>query len=253
MLTQERYAAILRIVGEHGSVTVSDLTAELNSSESTVRRDLSALAAQGLLNKVHGGATAIKSEESLFTREELDVDCKYNLNAEEKRRIARTAASLISKNDFVFLDAGTSTECMIEYLECKDAVYVTTGVLLARKLARGGFTVYVPSGRIKPITEAIVGSETLQSLARYNFTIGFFGSNGITVQDGFTTPDIEEARTKTAALVRCKRRVVLADHTKFDHVSAVTFAALRDAEVITGALSDMQYQNYTKITEVDKE
>ena len=252
MFTQERHAAILRIVSERGAATVSDLVEELHSSESTIRRDLSTLDDQRLLHKVHGGATALESPTVQFTREEYGVDYKYEQNTEEKKRIARRAASLITKNDFVFLDAGTSIEGMVDYLECKEAVYVTTGILLARKLARSGFQVYVPAGRIKPVTEAIVGGESLQALARYNFTLGFFGTNGITLREGFTTPDIEEARTKTAALQRCKRRLVLADHSKFDNASAVTFASLRDAEIITGSLPDAQYRNYTKITEVDK-
>lgn len=252
MLTQERHSAILRAVGERGSVSVAELTKELNSSESTICRDLAALSAQGLLNKVHGGATVLRSKENRFARKEFAVDYKYKLNTEEKKRIACCAASLITKNDFVFLDAGSSIECIVDYMECRDAVYVTTGVLLARRLARSGFTVFVPAGRIKPITEVIVGSEALQSLSRYNFTIGFFGTNGISLREGFTTPDIEQARIKTAALLRCKRRLILADHSKFDQASAVTFATLREAEVITDRLNDPKFYNYLKITEVDQ-
>lgn len=71
---------------------------------------------------------------------------------------------------------------MADYLECKEAVFVINKVMLARRLARNGIPVYVPAGRIKPVNEAIVGSETLQSLLRYNFTLGFFGTNGIVVR-----------------------------------------------------------------------
>lgn len=71
---------------------------------------------------------------------------------------------------------------MADYLECKEAVFVTNKVMLARRLARNGFPVYVPAEKNKPVTEAIVGSETLQSLLRYNFTHGFFGTNGIVVR-----------------------------------------------------------------------
>lgn len=248
MLTQERYEAILRMVNARGSVTVQELVEVLNSSESTIRRDLNAMHAKGMVNKVHGGATAVAGANDL--REEYGVDYKQHLHAEEKEQIAQYAAGLVKPKDFVFLDAGTTTQAMLAYFTCKEAVYVTTGVEIARRLARRGFTVYVPAGRIRPVTEAIVGSAAILSLEQYHFTVGFFGTNGISIQSGFTTPDVEEADVKSTALKQCKRRIILADASKFGGVSAVTFASLHAAEIITDYLPEPQYRKYTEITEV---
>lgn len=248
MLTEERYAAILRLLDERKAATVQELTELLNTSESTIRRDLNALHNLGRLNKVHGGATSIVSG---YATKEDDVTVKYQLNAQEKQAIARHAASLLRPNDFVFLDAGTTTEQMIDFIAEMSAVFVTDGIFLAKKLAKRGLTVFVPAGRIKAATEAVVGSETIDSLSRYNFTVGFFGTNGIAVREGFTTPDVDEARVKSEAMARCRRKIMLADASKFGLVSSVSFAKLSDAEIITNQLPDAQYRKHTKITEAD--
>ena len=128
MLAQERFERILEILREKQSVTVVELTEKLNTSESTIRRDLTELNRQGLLIKVHGGATAIKS---VLSREE-EVITKSKKHQEEKRKIAKYAASLINKEDIVYLDAGTTTEMMLDYLREYDVIYVTNGITHAR-------------------------------------------------------------------------------------------------------------------------
>ena len=89
MLAQERFERILEILREKQSVTVVELTEKLNTSESTIRRDLTELNRQGLLIKVHGGATAIKS---VLSREE-EVITKSKKHQEEKRKIAKVVVS----------------------------------------------------------------------------------------------------------------------------------------------------------------
>lgn len=118
---------------------------KLNTSESTIRRDLTELNRQGLLIKVHGGATAIKS---VLSREE-EVITKSKKHQEEKRKIAKYAASLINKEDIVYLDAGTTTEMMLDYLREYDVIYVTNGITHARKLMNAGFKVHLIGGEIK--------------------------------------------------------------------------------------------------------
>ena len=248
MLTEERHAAILRLLEEKKAISVVELTDMLDSSESTIRRDLSALHRMGKLNKVHGGATAING---VYQATEDKTSVRHSLYVEEKDRIAQFAASLVHKNDFVFLDAGTTTERLIDHLSEKDAVYVTNGIVHARKLAEKGFEAYIISGKIKAVTEAIVGTEAVHSLQRYRFSIGFFGTNGVSASAGFTTPDIDEARVKTEAIQRCNKRYVLADPSKCNQVFSVIFAGLSSAAVITTAMPDKQIRSHTTVIETD--
>mgnify|MGYP000036040940 FL=1 len=106
MLAEERFAMILDLLAQKRSATVLELCDALDASESTIRRDLTQLDRQGLLKKVHGGATLVgrtvlADEPPMAAREEQSV--------EEKRLIARAAAAMITEKDFIFLDAGSTT------------------------------------------------------------------------------------------------------------------------------------------------
>lgn len=90
------------------------------------------------------------------------------------------AARLVVPNDFIYIDAGTTTEYLIDYLEEKTATYVTNAVTHARKLAIAGFKVILIGGELKGITEAVVGNQAIITIDRMNFNKGFFGTNGIT-------------------------------------------------------------------------
>lgn len=109
-------------------------------SESTARRDLTLLDKQGRLQKVRGGAMIIGD---VYSTKEDTVLQKKDRNLEEKVEIAKYAASLIEPNDFVYLDAGTTTELMIDYLTEKDITFVTNAVSHARKLSMAGYTTYI--------------------------------------------------------------------------------------------------------------
>lgn len=248
MLTEERHAAILKLVEEKKAVSVLELTEALNSSESTIRRDLTVLHRMGKLNKVHGGATSIHG---VYLATEDKTSVRQSLHVEEKKRIAQFTASLIQKNDFVFLDAGTTTELMIDFLTEKQAVYVTNGIVHARKLAERGFDAYIISGKVKAVTEAIVGTEAVHSLQRYRFSIGFFGTNGISPSAGFTTPDIDEARVKTEAMQRCNKCYVLADPSKCNQLFSVIFADLSSAVIVTTSITDKQLRSHATMVETD--
>lgn len=248
MLTAERHSLIIEQVKLNKSVTLTELCSLLNASESTIRRDLNTLDEKGILKKVHGGAIAI--DESSFSYVERDVESKSKMFTEEKTAIARYGASLIDDGDFVFIDAGTTTEKMIDFLPSKNVTFVTNAFVHAKKLAQRGFKVYIPAGEIKLTTEAIVGAECVSSLKSYNFTKCFMGANGISVKGGITTPDRNEASVKTAVIENSKSVYILADNSKFNQISAVTFAQLNRVEIITDKLSDKTYLSKANIKEV---
>ena len=149
MLTEERKLHILKKVNTEKSVTVQELTDELGVSESTIRRDITALSREGKLIKVFGGAVALDEPPS---SEELSVIVKESINKDEKLRIAKYAASLIMPGDYVFIDSGTTTEYMIDYITEKHATYVTNAVSHAKDLVRKGCKVLLIGGDLKENT-----------------------------------------------------------------------------------------------------
>ena len=231
MLTETRQEEILRMLEQKGSVTVQELKDVFGASESTIRRDLNVLHKKGALIKVFGGA--VQTESRINTREE-EVALRKEQSREEKLRIARYAASLIEPDDFIYLDAGTTTGYMIPYLTERTAMFVTNAVSHALMLAENGFRVILIGGELKAATEAIVGNEAYVNLKKYNFTKGFWGANGVNPMAGFTTPDINEAMIK-----ECAR--------KFHQVSPVSFGEFHAAQIITDCMPDETYANYQNL------
>lgn len=250
MLIEKRMSDILELLEKKKSVTVAELMQKLNASESTIRRDLNALDAQGKLVKVHGGAIAAGS---VYCAMEADMSSKQDMNREEKTEIARYAASLIGPDDFVYLDAGTTTEMMIEFITQRHAVFVTNAILHAKMLSSMGIRTYILGGEFKLRTEAVVGEEAILNLSKFNFTKGFFGTNGVNRRNGFTTPDINEALLKQKAMECCRERFVLADESKFDQIAPVTFSTFENATVITNRAPDSSYAECWNVLEVSKQ
>ena len=246
MLTEQRFDIILKLLEEKKSVTVTELRELLDASESTVRRDITALDKAGKLTKVFGGAVALNHKVTAY---EPTVAQKSELNKEEKKKIAKYAASLITPDDFVYLDAGTTTGLMLEYLAGIRAAFVTNAVSHAQTLAKMGIRVYLIGGELKSSTEAVVGSQAMQMIQMYHFTKGFFGTNGITRREGFTTPDTSEAIVKSTAMKQCKDVYILTDKSKFGEVSSVTFGGFTDAKILTEEIPK-EYQDSKNILKV---
>jgi len=246
MLTEERQQRILKLLEEQSAITVTELTEFLDASESTIRRDLNALHKMGKLVKVHGGATSVENNMASI---EYDMTTKAGIAMTEKKKIAQYAASLIEKDDFVFIDAGSTTEWMIDFIN-EPAEFVTNGLNHARKLSKKGYRVHVLGGEYKMSTEAIIGVEALRSLGLYHFTKAFMGVNGISLKCGYSTPDTQEAYVKRAVIKRAREAFILADHSKFNLISRVTFSALGDAQIITDQKPEENYEEYTVVKEV---
>ena len=212
MLTEERFAKILSILEHMGSVTVQQLMTELDASESTVRRDLNTLDANGQLVKVHGGAIL---KNTVYSTIDDEVVHRKEQNREAKDKIARYAAGLITAEDFVYIDAGTT------------------------------------GGEFKAVTEAIVGEEAVFTLDKYNFTKGFWGANGVSLQRGYSTPELKEALVKRKSMENCRDCYILADESKFSQISSVTFAPFEKATVITTELKLEIYKNCSNIINIE--
>ena len=185
MLTQQRHEIILELLREKGSITVTEVKDLLDTSESTVRRDITALDKEGKLEKVFGGAVELKERVTAY---EYSVAEKMGLKLEEKDRIAKYAAGLIQDEDFVYIDAGTTTGDILKFLKVTRAVFVTNAVVHAQTLAGRGFKVLLVGGELKSTTEAVIGNQAMNTIRGYHFTKGFFGTNGLTRKSGCTTP-----------------------------------------------------------------
>lgn len=251
MLAEERFALILNLLTEKRTATVQELCEALNASESTIRRDLTELDRQGRLNKVHGGATLPNGQ---FLADEPTMAAKESLAVSQKQSIAEAAAALITAEDFVYVDAGTSTLAMVRALSgpALEAHYVTNGIAHARLLAQKSCHVCLPGGLLRPRTEAIIGAAAVTALQQFNFTKAFMGANGVAMDAGFTTPDPEEAAVKAAAIRRARQTWFLTDDSKFGRIYPAVISALSDAAILTNRCPDPKYGQLTLVKETER-
>lgn len=248
MLTEKRFEEILKLLEEKGTITVQELREQLHASESTIRRDLNSLHDSGRLIKVFGGAVALDSR---LRTKDIEVTDRTNVNREEKIKIARYAASLIKQDDFVYLDAGTTTGYMIDFITASQATFVTNGVSHAQRLAAAGLQVILIGGELKASTEAVVGSEAVVNLQKYHFTVGFWGTNGVSRACGFSTPDNNEAMIKKVSMQQSRKAYVLCDHDKLNQVSTVTFADIDSAVILTDRAEGPEYKKWENLIVVE--
>jgi DeoR/GlpR family transcriptional regulator of sugar metabolism len=231
VLARERQSYIADKVRERGAVRVSDLTRELNVSDMTVRRDLDQLAKQGLVDKVHGGATVPGRNST----DEPGFETKSARERTEKDAIATLATTLVRPGFAVGLSAGTTTWTLAHrLLEVAGITVVTNSVQIASVFyqnPRPDQTV-VLTGGVRTPSDALVGPIAVAALRSLNLDIVFLGVHGMDERTGYSSPNILEAETSRALAESGRRLAVVADHTKWGVVGISTIAALEDADVV---------------------
>ena len=175
---------------------------------------------------------------------------KFEENTEAKKRIAKKAAKLVKKGDFIFIDAGSTTYYMIEYLKNKNITVVTNGLMHLDKLIQCKIKTIIIGGEVKPTTRAVVGIEALKNIEKYRFDISFLGVNGVDIDKGLMTPDIKEAILKEKILKISEITYILADKEKFGVSSSVKFGNVEDCTLITDELADSRYEKYVLKEEI---
>lgn len=243
MLTKQRHEEMINIIRERGSITTNEMAKILGISESTARRDINFLADTGKVIKVYGGA--MFDPQDVDTQED-SFEQRMDINATEKGKAAEKALELITPDDFIYIDAGTTTKYIADNFNMNGVRIVTNGIEHARILASKGNEVVLVGGNVKISTDAIVGTLAVNTLDKYHFTKGFFGTNGISPKAGYTTPDINEALVKKAAMQKCSKSFIVCDSSKFNTISAVTFASFREATIVTN-LCPAEFSKYKNI------
>lgn len=224
MLKNARKQKILDLVNHKGYVDLEMLAQVLDTSESTVRRDLTELDECHQLKRVHGGAESLSN-----LRYEENVAEKSVKNVQEKRTIAQKAVSKLVDDDVIFMDAGTTVAMMVDFLtDSAKITVVTNSVHTASMLMDKHIKTIIIGGAIKPTTDAVTGNFAVQQLMSFNFNKAFIGANGISRDGGITTPDVEEATIKRLVLQQAKEKFVLADASKLGKIYFAKIAEFDD-------------------------
>lgn len=241
-----RQKQILEIIDKKNIVTLQELITIFDVSEATIRRDLTTLEEENLIYRTHGGATRKATTRSL----ENTLDMKKGEYIVDKQQVAKyICENFVQNGQTIYLDAGTSTYAMIEYLKDKKLTVVTNSVYHLQKLVHHKIHTYILGGVVKHSTHAIVGGAALEQLQKYSFDACFIGCNGIDHNFGISTADESEAILKNKALANSKHKYILADISKFGHRKFQKFSELNDATVISYKVPT-EFKKYNNIIEV---
>ncbi|MBM7414836.1 DeoR family fructose operon transcriptional repressor [Rhodococcus sp. PvP016] len=231
MYAEERQNAIAGLIGQRGRVSVADLADTFGVTTETVRRDLASLDRMGVVRRVHGGAVPATS----VTAVEPGMAEREHTRAKEKDRIAAAAlAYLPAPGGSIALDAGTTTGRLAALIPVEsDLTVVTNSLPIATRLAAvSSLDLHLLGGRVRGVTQATVGEDTLRVLGTVRVDVAFMGTNAISVTHGLSTPDTDEAAVKRAMVGSADRVVVVTDSAKIGLQFFMSFAALDCVDVL---------------------
>jgi DeoR family transcriptional regulator, glycerol-3-phosphate regulon repressor len=210
MFSQERQRLILTALADEGRVRVPALAARLNVSDDTVRRDLRALAEQGVLQKTHGGAVAL--DVPRMTR-----DVRARILPEAKVMIGRAAADRIEPHQTIMLDAGQTVLEVARNLPAVPLIVITHSLDIALSLAeRADIRLVLAGGEWDARQRLFRGFATQRMIGSYRADLAIMGACAIHPDLGVTASDEADAAIKQAMLQASARKILVADHTKLD-------------------------------------
>jgi DeoR/GlpR family transcriptional regulator of sugar metabolism len=242
--TPERQKQILSLLSKQGRLSVSEIVEQFSISEATARRDLESLAAEGKVQRVHGGAIAVEQAPP-----ELPILERESEQADEKARIGSVTAGLIADNESVFLGSGTTVLEVAKNLRDRKRLTVITNSLPVLNALAGlrEITVISLGGMLRDSELSFIGHITEQALAEVRVDKVVMGTRGISLEHGLTNDYLQETLTDRAILKIGREVIIVADHTKVNRVSTVLLAPLDVMNIfITDSKADKKFVQVLK-------
>lgn len=225
---EARQRAILTLVRERGFASIEELSARLEVTTQTIRRDVVELEAVGAVHRYHGGAGLPTGVDAAYYQR------RKVANVEAKRRIAARVAALVPDGASLFLDAGTTMEAVAEALGGRRGLRaVTYNLRVANLLAeRGGVSISVPGGVVRNADSSVFGESAAAFVRRFRFDIALVGVSGIDEEGMMLDDDYDEVELVRAAIGQSKRVIVATDASKFGQRALVTLGSVGEAAAL---------------------
>ena len=239
ILTPERQKQILSLLTRQGRLSVTEIVERFSISEATARRDLESLASQGKAQRVHGGVIAVE-----HAPPELPILERESEQPDEKIRIGRAVASLVTDKETVFLGSGTTVlEVARNLRDHKNLTMITNSLPVLNMLAGiKEITVISLGGMLRESELSFIGHITEQALAEIRVDKVIMGTRGVSLEHGLTNDYLQETLTDRAIIKSGREVVIVADHTKVNRVSTVLLAPLNSMHTfITDSQVDKKF------------
>lgn len=224
----ERQRELTRLIGRMGRLSVAQICEQFNISETTARRDLEALSAQGFIQRVHGGAILVRKaapEEPILRRSHEQEP--------EKERIGRVAATLVQDGETVFLGSGTTVLQVAQHLVTRDITVITNSLPVINLMSdRENITLIALGGMLRDSELSFIGHLTEQGLSEVRADKVIIGIRAISLDYGLTNDYLPETLTDRAILNAGRQIIIVADHTKCGVISTAFVAPLTAINIL---------------------
>ncbi|MDD3339214.1 MAG: DeoR/GlpR family DNA-binding transcription regulator [Lachnospiraceae bacterium] len=235
MIPYERRLQMLQLLEQKEIVSLEAFLKDLqNVSESTIRRDLKTLAAEGQITLLRGGGACLKKGSY-----EIPVNSKTIQFVSEKEKIARYAASMVKDGEAIYLDSGSTALRMVKHLRNKQVTIVTTNALIFSELQETNMNCFMVGGEINISTASISGTITNTMLESNYFDKAFIGASGFSMVAGINTPDMREAEKKRIVKKNSAEAFILADGSKDGKSTLCKIFELGEVPIICDKSSDL--------------
>jgi len=228
-MAEERRRQIVELLALEGRVRVDELARRFDVSVVTIRKDLVELEDRGLLQRTHGGAIYVhKSRFSLSFLEKLQFQLP------EKEAMARAALEFIKEGDTLILDAGSTTLALAQLIkdQFRKLFVITCSIPVALELSYTSWDVLLVGGQVRHHSLALIGPVGVTTLENYHAEKAFLGTTGLTLKQGYSTPNPLDAQMKQAIMRAADETYILGDSSKIGHAALATFARIDQASML---------------------
>jgi DeoR/GlpR family transcriptional regulator of sugar metabolism len=231
MFAEERLQQIVELLKKDGKVFVKDLSIKFSVTDGMIRKDLQRLEKEGRIKRTHGGAILKRN-----MAENTSISNRMIKNLSFKKAIAEKAFALIEENDIIFLDISSINFILAEVIaKSNKAITLLTNMVELTSFFKDTSTVTVIciGGIYNKKLGGVVGSEAIESIAKYRVNKAFIGSCGVNLQDqSISNFDLEEGHTKKAIITAAKSTYIVMENEKFYYDGTYRFAYLKDIDGI---------------------
>jgi len=230
MLSKEREQEIVNIMKDCGGfVTVRHLCGALYVSESSIRRDLKALEARGIVKRAYGGAELVNGFSGIVT-----FNFRTQQNVIAKRAIAKKAAALVEDGTLLFLDQSSTSFYLAEALRSRSSVtVVTNNIEIMLLLSDTSLRVVSSGGYLSDENRnCLLGADARQTFEGIYADYAFFSARSLSGDGIITDCSREEVALRNAMLQNAQKRIFLCDSTKFDSRSPYRQCSLSQVDYL---------------------
>ena len=226
MYTVERQQQILQLVRQQKVVKLVTLTKEFNVSMETIRRDIHQLVQDKKIEKFYGGVKYIEPVEGL-------IDSRFDQQLEEKIAIAKACAALVEDGECIFLDSGSTTYQIIQFLlEKKNITVITNSLPIAFDLIGSNIEVMIIGGKIRHSEKSVTSNDFLFHFKHLNINKAFICTSGVTLEKGISDFNIDEAITRKEIIKISQTIYVATDASKFNKNVAIQVCPIDMVDMI---------------------